>query len=123
LRTFALREPGPQADVKVAERTLDRSLTKVTVQSFQTSNTAHASRGALIRGDTAIVWAADTKKSPMKLLDYYDLRTGAYLHSRKLPFRFVALTIGADGTFYGTLIDATAQSVIAMRPERPKVQR
>jgi len=123
LRTFALKEPGLPADVKVAERTLDRSLTKVTVQSFQTSNTPHASRGAFIRGDTAIVYAAETRQSPMKLLDYYDLHTGAYLFSRKLPFIFIALTIGADGTFYGTLIDATAQSVIAMRPELPKVRR
>jgi outer membrane protein assembly factor BamB len=122
LRTFALKEPGPQAVVKVSERTLDRSLTKVTVQSFQTSSTEQASRGAIIRGDTAIIYAAHTKQSPLKLLDYYDTRTGEYLFSRKLPFIFVSLTVGNDGTFYGAMITANQQAVIALRPELPKAR-
>ncbi len=123
LRAFPLKEPGVPAVVRVSERVLDRTLSKVTLQTSQSSDTHHASRGAFIRGDTAIVYASRTRESPYKLLDYYSARTGEYLHSRKLPFSFIDLTIGTDGTFYGTLISATEQAIIAMRPERPKTPK
>lgn len=120
LRTFALKEPGEPAVITVTERILDRTWNRVTIEGNQQSDTKQASRGAMIRGDTAIVYAAHTKQAPLTLLDYYDARSGAYLYSRKLPFVFNALTVGPDGTFYGTLIRTAQQAVVAMRTERPR---
>jgi hypothetical protein len=117
-RVFGLVEPGRNAVVTTRDRVLQRSLTGALVQTTQFSETQAASRGALVRGDTAIIYAAHTRRYPRQLLDYYSTRTGAYLFSRKLPFAFDALSIGADGTFYGTRIGALEQVVIAMRPER-----
>jgi hypothetical protein len=118
LRTFALKEPGAPAVITVTQRILDRTWNRVTVEGTQQSETKHASRGAMTRGDTAIVYAAHTKQYPLTLLDYYDARTGAYLHSRKLPFTFNAITVGPDGTFYGTRISNTQQAIVALRAER-----
>lgn len=120
LRAFALKEPGEPAVITVTERILDRTWNRVTIESNQQSGTKQVSRGAMIRGDTAIVYAAHTKQAPLTLLDYYDARSGTYLHSRKLPFVFNALTVGPDGTFYGTLIGTTQQTVVAMRTERSR---
>lgn len=122
-RVFGLKEPGVPAVVVTSERILQRTLTRVLVEGSQQSDTRHASRGALIRGDTAIVYAARTQQFPLRVLDYYSVRTGDYLFSRRLPYSFNTLTIGADGTFYGILISQTELAVIAMRPESPQSRR
>ncbi len=123
LRVFGLKEPGVPAVVVTSERILQQTWTRMLVQGSQQSDTRHASRGALIQGDTAIVYAARTQDFPLKVLDYYNARTGDYFYSRRLPFTFNALTIGADGTFYGLLISPNEQAVIAMRPESPASSR
>lgn len=115
-RRFALLEPGAQPVVTVTTKVLDRSLTTVVAEQNQQSDTEQASRGAVMRGDTAIVYAAHTKSSPLRWLDYYDTRSGAYLYSRKLPFIAIALAVGADGTFYVTRIGESRSVIVAIQP-------
>jgi hypothetical protein len=115
-RRFALLEPGAQPVVTVTSTVLERSMTKVIQSENQQSETPHASRGALLLGDTAIVYAAVTATSPRRWLDYYRASTGEYLYSRKLPFIAVALAVGPDGTFYATSIGEARSMVFAMRP-------
>lgn len=115
-RRFALLEPGAQPVVTVSTTVLERSMTRVVQSENQQSTTAQSSRGALLIGDTAIVYAAHTTSSPLLWLDYYLASTGDYLYSRKLPFIVIALAIGGDGTFYATRIGESRSVVIAMRP-------
>ena len=118
VRMFALKEPGASATTLTTTRILDRSNGKITFVQPETSESPQSSRGALIHGDTAIVYAAHTKQYRLQILDYYSLRTGAYLYSRRLPGVLNALTIGDDGTFYATAITNSAQVVVAMKPTR-----
>lgn len=116
VRAYAYREPGAAATISTQERMMGRDGRKVAIQIAQSSDSPHASRGALIIGDTAIIVAAQTKRFRYKTLDYHNLNTGEYLYSRILPGIFNALTIGPDGTFYGTIIRESTQFVLAMRP-------
>lgn len=70
----------------------------------------------MIVGDTAVINAAHTRELPNKWLDFYLLRTGAYVYSRRLPFDMNAGAIGADGTLYITRIESTSAWVIALKP-------
>jgi hypothetical protein len=115
-RTYRVLDPGPQPVVVVTERVLERTLSKVIVQGNHQSDTPQASRGALVLGDTAIVYAAISKEFPLRMLDYYRLSTGEYLYSRKLPFVANGVTVGRDGTYYLTSIGPTRNVIIALRP-------
>lgn len=116
LRAFRLREPGAQPVITVTERVLDRTASKVVMRSPQTSDTKHATRGAMVIGDTAVLNAAHTREARLKWLDYYLLRNGAYVYSRRLPFDINAGAMGADGTLYVTHIGSTSSWVAALRP-------
>lgn len=115
-RAFRVIEPGAQPVVETSRRILDRSLTSAVIESTQQSDTPQASRGALIIGDTAIVYAARTKTFPLRWLDYYRASTGAYLYSRKLPFIANGIAIGDDGTIFATSIGTTSNVIVALRP-------
>lgn len=115
LRSFAYREPGPEPVMKTSQRVLDRSLKEVVLEQTNTTDALPISHGVMMRGDTVIVYAWLTARHPRRTLDYFDARTGRYLHSRLLPTHFDALTIGPDGTFYGTRIGEPSV-LLAIRP-------
>jgi len=115
LQTYAYREAGAEPVMKTTQRILDRSLSEVVVQNTNTTDAPPISHGVMQRGDTVIVYAWMTSKQPRRTLDYFHGRTGRYLHSRVLPTHFDALTIGPDGTFYGTRIGEPSV-LIAIRP-------
>lgn len=115
LHTYAYREAGAEPVMKTTQRVLDRSLGEVVVQNTNTTDAPPISHGVMQRGDTVIVYAWMTARHARRTLDYFDGRTGRYLHSRVLPTHFDALTIGPDGTFYGTRIGEPSM-LIAMRP-------
>lgn len=117
-RVLRYVEAGLEPAVQERDVVKDRTLSKIAVTTTQTSTTEGIVKGAMVRGDTVILLGAQTKAFPHRLLDYYDLKTGRYLVSRRLPFAAIALTIAGDGTFYATVIDAKTQALIAMRPER-----
>lgn len=117
-RVHAYREPGADPIMKQSERVLDRSFSKIVVEQLETTDASPIASAIMVRRDTAIVYAAVTRTFSQRTLDYYHLPSGRYLYSRKLPFIVNALTIGDDGTFYGTLIGEKEQALIAMRPER-----
>lgn len=114
----SLIERGEEPVVKVTERIRERSLTRVTVEVPETSESLPIARGIALRGDTVIVFGAETKKDKLRLIDYYDRATGRYLVSRRLPMILTTVTIGDDGTFYGLLISENTQALVAFRPER-----
>lgn len=116
VRAFDYKEPGAAAAIKTQEVLLGRTATQVAIQTTSGSNSPHAARGALIIGDTAIIATAHTKEYRYRILDYHKLSTGEYLHSRLLPAIFNSLTVGDDGTFYGTIIADSRQLLIAMKP-------
>ncbi len=113
-----LLEPGPQPLVTVKTTVLERSPTQMVREQNQQSNTKQASRGALLIGDTAIVYASQTEKSPYKWLDYYRAASGEYLYSRRLPFIANAITIGRDGVLYATSIGESQSVVVAIKPAK-----
>lgn len=122
-RVYRYVEPGPQPVVAVNDKVLERTITKVTIQHAQTSDTPQAARFVVSRGDTVIVNAAASKTFPSRWLDYYRLSTGQYLYSRKLPVACVGIAIADDGTFYLSVITSTQQFVVAMRPSAPNSLR
>lgn len=117
-RVHAYREPGADPVMKTSERVLDRSFSKIVVEQLETTDADPIAHAITVRRDTAIVYAWKTRAFPQRTLDYYHLPSGRYLYSRKLPFIVNALTIGDDGTFYGTVLGEKEQALIAMRPER-----
>lgn len=112
-------EPGPEPAIQEKTRVLERNLTNVIVAREEISSTNGIAKDALVRGDTVIVQGATTRDARYRMLDYYDIKTGKYLHSRKLPFILIGLTIDQHGTFYGTVIAENIQALVALRPERP----
>jgi len=82
----------------------------------QIAEVSPITRDAMQIGDTLIVNVAASAKNPGRLLDYYSLATGRYLYSRKLFTFLDGLTIGSDGTFYGTSIGDEHSAVLAFRP-------
>ena len=122
-RTFPLVSAGPPPKMQYSEKVLDRSLKTVTIEGLQQSDTPHATRGLIVRGDTAIVNAGNAKESEGRVLDYYLLETGRYIHSRMLPTSFAALAISEDGTFFGAVIGPHAQGIIALRPANTPAPR
>lgn len=111
-------EPGAEAVVRVATNTLDKSWRSEVRRETQTSAVSPIARGALHIGDTLIVQAGATHRTPYRLLDYYLMPGGRYLYSRLLPIAFVALAVGANGTFYGAAIDDEVSWIVAFRPTR-----
>lgn len=118
VKMYAFREPGIPAVTTTQERIMERSGSEVRLEVMQMTDTPHSARGALLFGDTAIIYAAHTRESRTLLLDYHLLKTGAYLFSRRLPATLNAVTVGPDGTLYGTRIEQDAQYVVALRPRR-----
>ncbi|MCE2901191.1 MAG: hypothetical protein ACK6DP_16635 [Gemmatimonas sp.] len=114
----AYREAGSEPVMKTSEKILDRSWDKVIVETTNTTDKPPIAQGALVHRDTAIVYAWRTQQFPYRTLDYYEITTGRYLFSRKLPFLVQSLAIGDDGTFFATIITEKEQALIAMRPER-----
>ena len=110
-------EAGAEAVVRVATNTLDKNWRSEVRKETQTSTVSPIARGALHIGDTLIVQAGATQRAPYRLLDYY-LPSGRYLYSRVLPIAFVALAVGANGTFYGAAIDDEVSWIVAFRPTR-----
>lgn len=115
LAVHTYREAGAEPVMKTTRRVLDRSLNEVVVENTNTTDAAPISHGIMQRGDTIIVYAWMTARHARRTLDYFDARSGRYLHSRVLPTHFDALTIGPDGTFYGTRIGEPSM-LLAMRP-------
>lgn len=113
---YRLVEPGPKPVVVENKRILDYSLSKVTVERNQQSDSPHATHNAMINGDTVILNAAKTKTFPYLWLDYYRASTGAYVFSRRLPFSINAATVAPDGTVYATRIESTSAWVVALKP-------
>lgn len=109
-------EPGADAFVSVSTKTLEKGMRTEVRRQTQTSTASPIARGAMYIGDTVIVHAGATKRFPYHLLDYYLLPEGQYVYSRRLPVAFVALTIGPDGTFYGTRIGDETSWVMGFRP-------
>lgn len=123
--THPLIERGGEPVVKVTERVRERTLTQVIVEAPQTSESRPIARGIAARGDTVLVFGAETNKDAFRLVDYYEGRSGRYLFSRKLPMVLHAVAIGEDGVFFGTVIAESTQALVAFRPERltKEVQR
>lgn len=115
---WPLVEVGDEPRMHVAEEVLERSLSRKVTRSVEGTETTSIANNILLRADTAIVMGGETKRFPYRMLDYYHLTTGAYLYSRKLPFILNAVAIGADGTYYGTVIGENTQALVAFRPER-----
>lgn len=115
-RVMRLLEPGAQPAVAVSNRVLERTPLHEVRQQVQQSDTPQASRGVMIVGDTAIVYAAHTRTFPLQWLDYYLASTGEYLYSRKLPAIADAITIGTDGMMYVGVIGANSSAVLALKP-------
>ncbi len=111
-------EPGAEAVVRVATNTLDKNWRSEVRRETQTSTVSPIARGALHIGDTLIVQAGATHRTPYRLLDYYLMPGGRYLYSRLLPVAFAALAVGANGTFYGAAIDDEVSWIVAFRPTR-----
>lgn len=113
-----LIERGDEPVVKVTERVRERSLSSVTVEVPETSESLPIARSIALRGDSILVFGADTKRDKLRLIDYYDRATGRYLNSRRLPMIMTAVAVGDNGVFYGTVISENTQALVAFRPER-----
>ena len=107
-----------KVDSKLVEGTRKNGI----LQVVEKSNVDPIARSAHQIGDTLIVAAGATKRDPLRLLDYYLISTGRYLHSRRLPSVLTALSVGTDGTFYAASIDAEVSWVVAFTPSRTPPQ-
>jgi hypothetical protein len=118
-------EPGTDPSIEPTVKTLEKDWRSEIRTVTEISNIPPIARGALTIGDTLIVQAGATKRSPYLLLDYYHVPTGQYVYSRRLFAVFSALTMGADGAFYGALIGDENSAVVAFRPSirRPAQNR
>ncbi|MBL0172784.1 MAG: hypothetical protein IPP90_19160 [Gemmatimonadaceae bacterium] len=116
-------EPGADPTARVDTKALDKSWRGEMRRQIQTSTMSPISRGALQVGDTLLVPAGATRRSPHRLLDYYLISSGRYLFSRRLPTTFTALAVGPNGTFFGAVIGDETSWVIALRPAKHAAKR
>jgi hypothetical protein len=118
LKSYPYIEQLPEPEVVSSSKVLEKNESGTIRQ--QTNSTASRQSGmrAMIRADTLIVQFGGESRQRLRLLDYYSLLDGRYIHTRVLPGGFVALTIAADGTFIGTEIGGDSSGLLAMRPSR-----
>ena len=98
IRIAPLIAPGPPPEVQSREVSREKSLRGPTVIiTREESTTPPASAHLAWRGDTVFILAAQPAHSPQKILDAYDSRTGAYLHSRLLPTVALNIALSPSG--------------------------
>lgn len=117
-RVFLYREAGKEPIMQSTTRTLERTGSSLLKEQTNTTNTDPIANGAIVRGDTSIVLTYNSRRQSFSLLDFYVGDRGRYAYSRNLPVSFTSLAVDSNGTYYGTLITAKEQALVAMRPER-----
>jgi len=79
-----------------------------------TSNDAAVS-SVMLLGDTMIVRGGPAERDGYRILDYYLLPSGRYVHSRRLPSVFIATAVAPGGAFFGTTINEESGALVAFR--------
>ena len=118
LRTFKYIEQLPEPNVESSSKVLEKSASGTVRQYSHSTTSKQSGINAMIRGDTLIVRFGGESARRLRLLDYYSMIDGRYLHSRVLPGGFVSITIAPDGMFYGTEIGAEHSGLVALRPSK-----
>jgi hypothetical protein len=118
MKTFSYVEQLPEPKVVSSSQVLEKNESGTIRQQTNSTTSRQSGLRGMIRRDTLIVQFGGESTQRLRLLDYYSLLDGRYIHSRVLPGGFVALTIAPDGTFLGTEIGGDNSGLLAMRPSR-----
>ena len=113
-------ESTPEAKV---DRSVVRGKKEGKMQAYrltQTTDSDPAALDAMLLADTLIVRAGGKTRDRDQVLDYYQVSTGRYLHSRRLPFQPIAIAAAASGVFYLTDMSDDWGAVIALTPRATK---
>ena len=108
----AVREP----EIEVKRATVERVGTDRIVQETQTFKGTAAAMRAMVVQDTLIVLFSGATNYKYRLLDYYHLPSGRYIHSRKLRAPAVSVATGPNGWFYVAEILDDFSGFFAQRP-------
>jgi hypothetical protein len=118
LTTHQYIEPTPEPRIEVKRQTVERSGDQSIVQETQVFNGVGSAMKAMIVRDTLIVQFSGSTAFKYRMLDYYHLPSGRYIHSRKLRAPAVAVTAGANGAFYLSEMLEEYSGIVAIRPSR-----
>ena len=117
---ISLINQNPEATVVVQDGQKKREGTSETFVRRQFVSMNASVSNIMLLGDTLIIRGADAEREGRQLLDYYVLPTGRYAYSRKLPTLFIAVAVGQDGTFFGTVMDSETGGIFAFKPSATK---
>lgn len=115
-----------EAVVNVTVKPGEREGTRQMVRRSQTVESDPSVMDAMVLGDTLIVRAGGAGRDQLVLLDYYHIRSGRYLYSRRLPGITNAITVGSNGAFFALIIGQEYSTIYALRTSRtppPKAPR
>ena len=120
IRTAPLVAPGPTPQVQSREVSREKSLRGSTViVTREQSTTPPTSAHIAWRGDTVFILAAQPARTPQKILDAYDSRTGAYLYSRRLPRVALNVALPPSGLVLAATLGDEMAGLYAVAPVSP----
>lgn len=102
------------AEVRTSEQVLERSIGGKRVEQTQLVDGEPAIVEAFAVGDTVIVRDGGDRAAGYRILDYYLLPSGRYLHSRRIPPGFTRLAAAGGGTFVGAHLGEELSSLVAL---------
>ena len=109
----------PEPEVAVKRATVDRSGKSSIVQQVQSTNAVSSALRAMVARDTLIVLFGGATDYRYRLLDYYHLPSGRYIHSRKLRAPAVAIAASNGGFIVAEILDDYA-GFFALKPSRTR---
>ena len=115
---YVVRARAPRVDMKekvTGTVKISPTIEEDTNERFQKIETDVSIYDAMVRADTLIVRASGPGTDEMRLLDYYHIPSGRYLHSRRLPGLTNGVTIGADGQFLAIIMGDETSALYALR--------
>jgi hypothetical protein len=111
-------EAIPEPVIEVKRRTVEKSGGSSVVQETQSVKGNSSAMKSVVVGDTLIIQFAGLTSHKYRLLDYYLLPSGQYLHSRRLFAPVTGFTAAPDGSIIVTQIGELNSGISALRPSR-----
>ena len=109
-------EATPEPRIEVKRQNVESSGGQSVVKEIQTFHGVASAMKAMLVHDTLIVQFAGDTQLKYRVLDYYHLPSGRYIHSRKLRAPVVSITAGPNGWFYATEMLEEYSGLTALRP-------
>jgi len=110
LTLFPYVEGSPLPKVTTTILKKERVGSKTVYETQSNTNDVPAVADAMVVGDTLIVRARSSGKNLLRMLDYYELPSGRYIHSRRLPSIATSLAAAPAGVFYATVFGGDENS-------------